>query len=313
MQKLLSIPKISRLLFESKWFMTDEAQLSLIADLSLVEKEAFFSDHIPSYKEETEEALTKLSVNLEANLTRNFTETDIPEQSIAYHRIWGPILADEDWYWYFSSKQYVRELQAADENPQIMSHFIHINSGGGEAWYLDQAWEATRNLKKPKVVLYEKMGCSAALYLGCDGDLCFALTQNDTIGSLGTMVSFWDIIPAFEKMGFKRIEEYATKSKRKNKKYNDLRKGKPEQYIKEELDPLQEQFETAVRTSRESIGKLPEDHPVVEGETFDGKNAIEVGLIDGIVSFEEAVNEAHRLGVEHLSKVSKQNQALSLI
>lgn len=41
----------------------------------------------------------------------------------------------------------------------------------------------------------------------------------------------------FEKMGLKLIQAKATKSDLKNKKTDDLLRGKPEQYIKEELDP----------------------------------------------------------------------------
>ena len=40
--------------------------------------------------------------------------TELPEGSIAYHRIWGFITSDCQWY--FSSKQFERDLLAAEAN-----------------------------------------------------------------------------------------------------------------------------------------------------------------------------------------------------
>jgi len=310
--QIFPFPKIARVLFESPWLMTKEAQQSFLADLALVDPQSFFGD-IPTYTEESEKALSVLQESVSANLTMDYTESNIPDTSIAYHRIWGTILSDYEYRWYFSSKRYEQGLIAADNNPQIVAHFVHVNSGGGEAWYLDRVWETTRMLKKPLVVLTEKRCCSAAYYLSVPATKIFSLTQNDTIGSIGTMVAFWDIIPYFESMGIKWIEEYADKSDLKNKKFNDLRKGKAKKYIKEELNPLQIQFESACRSSRESIAKLAQDHEAVRGETFDALRAKQNGLIDDIILFGDAVEVALKLGNQHRDKVSKQQRAINLI
>ena len=62
-------------------------------------------------------------------------------------------------------------------------------------------------------------------------------------------------------------------------------RGKPEQYIKEELDPPNEQFLAAVLASRPQLGSLPEDDPVFRGETFDTPHAIDKGLVDYLSPF----------------------------
>ena len=98
------------------------------------------------------------------------------------------------------------------------------------------------------------------------------------------MVSFYDIRPYLESLGLKYIEEYASKSRLKNKKFNDLVAGKPEQYIKEELDP-----------------------------SFDAVHSVENGLVDGIVTMPEAMNEAYGLGREWSRKNKMRHQAYSFI
>jgi ClpP class serine protease len=127
------------------------------------------------------------------------------------------------------------------------------------------------------------------------------------------MISFWDLTPYFESLGFRKIEEYAHKSDLKNKKYNDLKNGKPKQYIEEELDPLQLQFEDEVRRSRKQLAALAENHPVVRGETYMANEAISVGLIDGVTTFPEALREAYELGQLWMNTHKNRNKILSYV
>ena len=244
-------------------------------------------------------------------MTDDFGSDTLDPDSLAYHRIKGMILSDARYG--FSTKQFAEDLLTADANPRISCHFLHITSGGGEAWYLDRVSEILRTLDKPVYTLIEKVCASAAYYIGCHGMQVKAVTQNDTIGSIGTMVSFYDIRPYLESLGLKYIEEYASKSRLKNKKFNDLADGDPEQFIREELDPLQVQFEAEVRRSRSALAALDPEHPVFLGESFDAVRSVENGLIDGIVTMPEAMNEAYGLGREWSRKNKMRHQAYSFI
>ena len=117
------------------------------------EMAAYLKDHT-WYQFETHTALQELQKMLTqendipgVTLTDEFDNEELPEGSIAYHRVWGTVMANS--YWYFSSKQLEADLQAAEANPQITCHFLHINSPGGEAWYLDRLSETLRNCEKP--------------------------------------------------------------------------------------------------------------------------------------------------------------------
>ena len=98
-----------------------------------------------------------------------------------------------------------------------------------------------------------------------------------------------------------------------NKKYKDLKEGHPEQYIREELDPLCEQFISEVKLSRPALSKLPEDDPVFRGETFDAITAQQKGLVDGISTISEAISEAYNIGQEWLTKQKTQSQILQYL
>ena len=280
--------------------------------------QSFFRDDDPTYDEETEGSaanLTKLmeDKDTEIALTRHFDDDEqIPYNSIAYFRIFGSILADDSYYWYFSSKKFLRELAKAEASNNIIAHFLHISSGGGEAWLLDKVFEALSNTQKPVIAYIEKTGASAAYYYAAPAQKIYAYTQNDTIGSIGVMVYFWDYAPYFRKEGFNEIEEYATNSTLKNKRYNDLINGKPEDYIKVELDPLQQQFEANVRKARKKLKDLPEGDPIFAGQTYSGILAKENGLIDELADIEVAIQDTYQRGLKWREKNNAQKQALNI-
>jgi ClpP class serine protease len=276
-------------------------------------------NNYPTYTETTGKELDAIKKEIEKTseadecLTTEYDSLELPEGSLAYHRIFGPILSDSRWW--FSSIQFERDLLAAEANAQIAAHFVHINSGGGEAYYLDRVAETLRSCTKPIYVFIKKICASAAYYIGCHGGVVKANTQNDIIGCIGTMVSFWDLDPYFKSLGFNLIEEYASRSKLKNKRSNDLISGKPDEFRKEELDPLCEQFIADVQASRSVIGRLPMDHPILQGETYRAELAqsSDLGLIDGIITLPEAIKEAHTLGQNYLNTLYTQRRITSLL
>jgi ClpP class serine protease len=313
MRKLQTIPAFKALV-SSKWLMTNEAMQAFCADmisyfLFIRNNEAAVDEELPPYILETEETIQRFAGSV--NVTRRYSDEDLPDGSVAFHLIRGTILSDDNWF--FSSKSFRRNIIAAENNPQIDAHFFLIESGGGEAWYLDMASAAVREAKKPIIASVEKVAASAAYYLAAYADKIYATTKNDVIGSIGTMVSFFDLIPFMEKLGMNYIEEYAEQSKLKNQKYNELRKGNPEKFIKEELNPLAEQFIADTRSARQQLAALKTDHPTFQGETYDTANAQKVGLIDGVKTPEEALKEAASLGEQYREKQKKTNKAFSLI
>ena len=310
--------------FSKNLLITGEAANAFLSEIFLAEhsmNHEVDSDEENTYTKEAENLAKILSLSWRAelnksriasavniNLTTEFDDINLPDNSIALHMIHGPIFAEYDpWDWYFSTKQFVDDIRQADANPKIVAHLFHINSGGGDAWYLDVAAAQVKALTKPKLALVESVCASAAYYLAAYADRIYATTGFDIIGSIGTMVSFLDMIPYYEALGAKFIEEYADQSKRKNKKYNDLRKGKPEQFKKEVLNPLAESFINTVKDARSGIAT---DRGVYEGETFYTEDAASIGLIDGRKTLEEILSEIYTLGVNASAPVQATQQAI---
>ena len=253
------------------------------------------------YQLETHQALTTLVSRMskqeearEVSLTDEFASPELKENTVAYHRVFGVVTSDSPWY--FSSKQLQMDFIYAEANPNISAHLLHINSPGGEAWYMDRLSETLRSVKKPIVAIYEEYCASAAYYIGCHASKLYATTDNDFVGCIGTMCSFWDFEPYFAKLGIKKVTAKSTNSQLKNKIFDDLRSGKTDQYVQEVLDPMNRQFLDEVKLMRPKLAELDDDAPVLQGESFYTGPAEEVGLIDGKRTLEEAVLEAATLG-----------------
>lgn len=268
--------------------------------MGLAEVKEYLKSHT-FYQYLTHEALSEISAKVsqqdetkEINLTDDYASPELKDGTIAYHRIFGVVAAES--YWCFSSKQLQQDILDAENNPNISAHILHINSPGGEAWYMDRLSETLREAKKPIVAIYEEYCASAAYYIGCHGQKLYATTAHDFVGCIGTMCSFWDFEPYFEKLGIKKVVAKATNSTQKNKVFEDLTKGKPEDYIKNVLDPMNEQFLSEVKAMRPKLAELDDDASVLQGESYFTAPAEEIGLIDGKRTLIEAIAEAAQLG-----------------
>lgn len=263
------------------------------------------------YTENCRQALSVIEAEYPGfNITTDFSSNELASSSIAYHRVFGFITSCSRYF--FSSKQLEKDLLAAEANPAISCHLLHINSGGGEAWYLDRLSETISSLKKPTITLFEMAGGSAAYYIGCQAKHVFCLTDNDLIGCIGTMIDFYDWDSYFEKLGLKRITVRASNSDLKNKEYDDLLAGKTEDYKNKFLDPMNTGFLQVVRRSRKQLKNASDDEPALRGETFLSPVAIEKGLVDSKKSFLETLQYAKELAAKWDAQVSTRNKALNI-
>ncbi|MBD9177934.1 MAG: hypothetical protein EGP82_01960 [Odoribacter splanchnicus] len=268
---------------------------------------------IPTYQDRVVKSLQSFPTQLQ--LTTNYSDSTL-DKAIAYHAITGTIYYDS-YYWYFSSKRFMQDILEAENNPGIISHLIVVSSGGGESYCIDTAMQVLARCKKPVVVMVEGVMASAALYLTLPATKIYTQTNFDIIGSIGTMIAFWDVTSYWKELGLKFIEAYATESTHKNKKVKDLIDDTPtgkEEYVKTVLDPLQEAFHKAVATYRPDTLKAPVEAHVFNGETWYASDAYAYGLIDGYnKTFQECATEAYELGIQHQSEISTQQKIYSLI
>ncbi|PQB08013.1 hypothetical protein BST83_13265 [Polaribacter filamentus] len=181
-------------------------------------------------------------------------------------------------------------IASYQSDPNCKGIVLDIDSGGGQVSGTPEFHDFIKNFSKPVVAYTDGLMCSAAYYIGCAADHIIANKRVDAIGSIGTMVSFLDMTGYYEKKGAKLISEYATKSTDKNKDYEELLKGNPEGYIKNQLDPITDEFHKDVKGSRPNI-----KDSVLTGGVYKAQQSLDNGLIDEIGTLQTAIDKVFAL------------------
>ena len=190
-----------------------------------------------------------------------------------------------------------RIMAQYESDPNCKGVVLDIDSGGGQVSGTPEFHDFVKNYSKPVVSYTDGLMCSAAYYIGSAASHIVANKRVDAIGSIGTMTSFVDMTGYYEKKGAKVITEYATKSTKKNKDFQDLLNGKAEGYIKNVLDPITETFHNDMTSVRPNLNTN-----VLTGATYNADDALSNGLIDQIGTLQTAIDK-----VFELSKTSTNN------
>jgi len=219
-----------------------------------------------------------------------FTDTNIPEGSVAVIPIRSEILKYDQPCGPRGTQSILTDVKSADQNPNIKSILLVVDSPGGQVTGTDLLAEAIKNSVTPVVAYIEGMAASAAYWIISGATKIIASSSLDRIGSIGTMLMVEDLQPSLEAMGVKFHEIYASLSVDKNLEFNQVLDGNYGPYQKNVLDVINQKFLSSIKTNR----------PAVEDSTLTGKiyfapEAITLGLIDEIGSLDYAVSVAAAL------------------
>lgn len=233
---------------------------------------------------------------------RSRQDSDIQPGSVGVVTLDGPIVKNSDyWYGIKGTEEVGRELLSMDGNPNIIGNVLVLNSGGGAVYAIKPLTDIISTLTKPLVIYSKEYLCSAAYRIAAHAACIIVYHPQAIIGSLGTMSSFSNMQPMFEKWGMEFHEIYATLSDLKNKTFNLALEGKYEKMRERMLDPMNEDFISEVKALRGSKISTKEKG-IYQGETYLGTNALELGLIDGLGSFDMAVQKVIELSAASQSK-----------
>lgn len=184
---------------------------------------------------------------------------------------------------------YAQALVDAANDPNVVGAVLAIDSGGGISSAVPFVTAAIRKFKASgKPLLVHADFCASAAYWiasQCDAIFCDNRIAS-AVGSIGAYCSFVDDTGALEQDGYKVHEVYARESSDKNRPYREALEGKYE-LLQDQLSHTVQAFHTDVKAGR---SMLKSDAPgVLTGAIFFADAASEVGLIDGISTLQETV------------------------
>jgi protease-4 len=201
------------------------------------------------------------------------------------------------------TEELAERIKVEADNPRVSAIILDMDSPGGAADAVAHPSAAINYAKERKpVVGYAGNGmtASAAYWIMSHANEIYATYETDEIGSIGTyitLVNYEQFLSNYYNADVHQV--YASKSTEKNKGYRDItaEKSSQEWLLEKELDPFNDIFIQTVKSNRPSINE-----DVFKGRLYMAKDALEMGLIDGMMSFEEVLNRASELSENFNSK-----------
>lgn len=215
------------------------------------------------------------------------------EPIVAVIPLKGTMLKYGTWCSYGTS-EIAEMIMAAAMDPNVCAIVLTIDSGGGAINAIppvQQAISFAKSIGKPTIAHID-CACSAALWTASFCDERYI--DNDLasmMGSLGVMMSFFDVIPYYESLGYKHHNIYSNLSEDKNDVFEKALKGEYDAIKIEMLDPTALQFQNTIKTNYGSALKV-ETPGLLTGKTFNGTTSINIGLANGFATLHETVEIA---------------------
>jgi protease-4 len=186
----------------------------------------------------------------------------------------------------------IGQLDAAESNPSVKAILIRVNSPGGSPSASQEIYEEIRKIEKPVVVSVSETCASGAYYVSCAADKIIA-NRSSSVGSIGVIMQIPNYEDLYEKLGIK----YTTI---KQGKYKDIGSSdrpitaEERKLLEAQLKVIYQQFISDVAEARNM--EVSEVEELATGWVFLGTEALDLGLIDGIGNYKDAIDVAAELG-----------------
>ena len=199
--------------------------------------------------------------------------------------------------------------QAEDDN-SIKSVLFKINSPGGSVVASREIALRIKEMKKPTICWLADVAASGAYWIAssCDKIVSDPLTIT---GSIGVEASYLQFEKTFEKYGVEYERIVSGESKDIGSPYRNLTEEERKKLEKIVNDTLQYFLQDIISSRNLTQAQVNE---IVSGDIFLGKDALKLGLIDSLGSYQDTKKLAANLsGVKNPMFITLSKGELSLI
>ena len=214
---------------------------------------------------------------------------------VAVIRIEGPIMAGEATDSLFgenvaSTGTIMAELRAAAQDKSVKAVLLRINSPGGSVTAAEEIGREIKRLKaetgKPVITSMGDTAASAGYWLAACSDKIYANSSTLT-GSIGVYIPYMNTEDLYKKIGI-------SGTKIKSGEYKDILSNErpmtpaERELLQNMVNEMYEQFVGVVSEGR----KMPVDKvkSLADGRVYTGKQAKELGLVDEIGNYYDALD-----------------------
>ncbi|HSQ76996.1 MAG TPA: signal peptide peptidase SppA [Bacteroidota bacterium] len=187
-----------------------------------------------------------------------------------------------------SSEEVVRQLKKFGDQSSIRAILLRIDSPGGGVVPSQEMYEEVKKVResgKPVVVSMGSLAASGGYYVACGASRIVA-NRGTLTGSIGVISEFLQLQDLFGKVG---VGIKTVKSGKLKDAGSQSRKMTEEEqrYFQSLIDNVHGQLKHVVQTERELDSVTV--NGLADGRVFTGEQAVSLGLVDTIGTFEDAV------------------------
>ncbi len=215
---------------------------------------------------------------------------NVPPNCVAVIPVSGPITKYNGDCGEPGSMQLANYINEMERRDNVGSIIFAIDTPGGEARAASAFVSEIKSAKKPTLSFIHGMCASLGVWLSSATDEVYFSDNMDQLGSVGSYCTLFDFSGYLEQNGIKMIEIYAPQSKDKNKDYRDAIAGDTS-LIEEDLKLHVDHFISFVKENRGDKAAASAKEWST-GKMFYAKEAVSLGLADGIKPFDQVVAKA---------------------
>lgn len=183
-------------------------------------------------------------------------------------------------------------LDQAEADSSVKAIVLRVDSPGGGVVASDEIHHKLTQVEKPVVVSMGTLAASGGYYISAPADYIYA-TPGTLTGSIGVISSFVNAEELLDEVGVDVIALTTGDFKDTGSLYRELTPEERE-YWQAILDETYDDFVGVVAEGRGLSEK--EVFDLADGRVFTGQQALELGLVDELGYFDDAVDKAAELG-----------------
>lgn len=193
------------------------------------------------------------------------------------------------------SSEFVDDLREYAKNENIKGVLISVNSPGGVVGPSEEIYREIKrvrdDLKKPVVVSFNGLAASGAFYASMGATKIYS-NAGSLVGSIGVIMEFANLEKLYEWAKIKRFVISTGAYKDSGAEYREMRPDERAVFQKLANEVL-DQFKAAVAEGRKL--KPEQVTSIADGRVFTGLGAKELGLVDEIGSYTDAIHAVGEL------------------
>lgn len=175
-------------------------------------------------------------------------------------------------------------------DPNNKGLLLNLNTPGGTVYEADELYlkimEYKENTGRPVYAYMHSYAASGGYYLACAADEIFA-NRNTLTGSIGVIVSTYDMSELYAKLGIKEVNITSGKNKAMGSMGTPMTEeqiGIYQAYVDEAYNQFVNIVAVGRGLSREKVLEL------ADGRIYSAAQALELDLIDGISGYEDYIS-----------------------